>query len=224
MPAFLNFLETVARRAERLYILGDLFDLWLGDDDPTPPHPEVVAALSEFTATGVPTYVMPGNHDFTLGGGFEEQTGCRLLSDPCVVDLYGSPVLLTHGDALCTDDTEYQAYRSHIRDETRLSQLLSLPLEERMRQAESIRTQSDRATGLKPQACMDVSRQAVEEAMGRHRVRYLIHGHTHREGEYRLGLDGGESVRIALGDWRQGGRILVWERHGYRFTGLEEPA
>ncbi len=216
IATFLSFLDLSAHRADRLYILGDLFDLWLGDDDTSPPHPEVVSALKRLTTSGAEVFAMHGNHDFTMGSGFEDQTGCRLLPDPSVVDIYGTPVLLMHGDTLCTDDLDYQEYRARIRSPETLDALLTLPLEERMAKAAEIIRLSDAAVQEKPVEIMDVNNKAVEEAMRSHGILHLIHGHTHRPAVHRFNLDGNPATRIVLGDWYQGDSVLTWDEGGYR--------
>jgi UDP-2,3-diacylglucosamine hydrolase len=207
-----------ARRAEALYILGDLFEAWIGDDDDRPPHPEVLAALADLSATGTPVYVMRGNRDFLMGPEFEAQTGCRLLPDPTVVALYGEATLLMHGDTLCTEDLEYQAFRRQVRDPRWQSGFLARPLAERAALAEKAREGSRMATQGKAEAIMDVSPKTVVETMQAHGVRQLIHGHTHRPAIHRLVLSSGEALRIVLGDWYQTDSVLVLDERGLTLT------
>ncbi len=152
--AFLEFLEQQANRAETLYILGDLFDQWLGDDDDLDPHPAVVAALTRLTASGVTVALLHGNHDFLLGERFAARTGCQLLRDPTVIEVHGTPVLIMHGDTLCTDDLAYQALRAQVRDPANQARFLALPLPRRAAEADSLRSASQQQTRLKPQDIM----------------------------------------------------------------------
>lgn len=224
VEAFLGYLNGPARSAERLYILGDLFDLWLGDDDDTPPHPEVLSALARLCDGGPRVMVMHGNHDFAMDGGFETATGCRLIPDPSVAEVYGEPVLLMHGDTLCTDDLEYQAFRAHIRDPERLEGLLALPLSERRSFATAIRSQSREAARGKPPAIMDATQAAVEQALRDHGSRTLIHGHTHLPATHNFTLDGADATRIVLSDWYQRDGVLVWDEHGHHAHAVAELA
>jgi UDP-2,3-diacylglucosamine hydrolase len=215
LEAFLSFLAREARRADAVYILGDLFDLWLGDDDRTPPHPRVVDALAELGASGTTLYAMHGNHDFLMGAKFEQRTGCRLLPDPSVVEVQGKPVLLSHGDSLCTDDAEYQQWRAFIHNTDNQRVFLGLPLFVRKSQAAKIRKQADERAQLKPHDIMDVNQRAVEDAMRAAGVRLMVHGHTHRPAVHHFDLDGEPATRIVLGDWYEGDTLLRWDAGGY---------
>ncbi len=218
LARFRSLLAGPARRAEALYILGDLFEAWIGDDDDRSPHPEVLAALTDLGAAGKPVYVMRGNRDFLMGPRFERETGCRLLPDPTVVDLYGEPTLLLHGDTLCTDDLEYQAFRRQVRDPKWQAGFLALPLGQRAALAAKAREGSRLATEGKAEAIMDVTPAAVFVAMQAHRVRRLIHGHTHRPAIHRLSLDGADAERIVLGDWYETDSVLFLDARGPRLT------
>lgn len=215
---FLDFLHVAVKRAEVIYILGDLFDQWLGDDDDTPPHTEVLAALAGVTAAGVPVHVMRGNHDFLLGKRFQALTGCYPLVDPSIVDLYGSRALVTHGDLLCTDDASYQRFRRVVRNPFVQWLFLALPLRLRATRTTSLRQRAHRSVQLKPEDIMDVAPRAVERLMLQHRARYLIHGHTHRPAIHDVLVDGAPAKRIVLGDWYDRANVLVWDRHGYRMS------
>ncbi len=219
---FLGFLGNAARRAQALYILGDVFDLWLGDDDRSPPHTVVVQALSELTRSGTPCFAMHGNHDFLLGKAFEAASGCRLLPDPTVITLYGTPVLLSHGDSFCTDDEEYQRWRAYSRNEANQRAFLASPLEERAAQATTIRKHADDRAQLKPHDIMDVNQTAVHKALRAYGVRCLVHGHTHRPGVHQLPLDGEPATRIVLGDWYARETLLSWDESGYQLGSLAE--
>lgn len=209
LRCFADFLRGRARQADHLYILGDLFDVWIGDDDPAPPIPQIVAALRALTQAGTRLRLMHGNRDFLLGEDFCANTGARLLSDPCTLDLFGTPTLLMHGDLLCSDDAAYQAFRRQVRQADFIRQFLALPLEMRRRRAQEYRQKSGEANSLKGESIMDVNAQAVAEQMRNHAVHRLIHGHTHRPADHAFLLDGVSAARHVLGEWRGDGAEIV---------------
>jgi UDP-2,3-diacylglucosamine hydrolase len=217
---FLQLLGGRARHADALYILGDLFEAWIGDDDDSPLGEDVCDALKACTASGVPVFIMHGNRDFLLGEHFMSRSGATLLDDPAIIDLYGQPVLLTHGDLLCTDDTPYQAFRHQVRDPRWQQDFLSRPLAERRRLAAEMRDASHAAKDHKPQAIMDVSVPAVSGMMRHHGVQRLIHGHTHRPAIHEFDMDGATALRMVLGDWYTSGSLLECSPQGCR---LESP-
>ena len=220
VAAFAEFLSGPGRRADRLYLLGDVFDLWLGDDDDRAPHPGVEAALAETVSAGVPVDLIRGNHDFLLGDAFAERTGCRLIGEPHVIEVMGERAVLLHGDSLCTRDVEYQAFRRYARDLANQREFLAQPIEERARQAAGIRATSDSRTRLKPEDIMDVTDDEVARVLSECRATRMIHGHTHRPAVHDLDLDlgtGGAS-RIVLGDWYDRGTVLVWDEAGRRLS------
>ena len=209
---FCQFLDQEARAAEQLFILGDLFDLWLGDDDPAPGLESVLAGLLSLSAS-VPIYFMHGNHDFLAGKGFAQRTQCQLLNpspteDFSVIDLYGHPTLLMHGDPLCTDDIAYQRYRRVVRNRATQAAWRALSLKQRQFIADKLSFRSKHATAKKPQKIMDVNQQAVEKEMTRHGVYRLIHGHVHRPAIHRFTLNNQPAQRIVLGDWYEQGSVL----------------
>ncbi len=206
---FLRFLRERASRASRLYILGDLFEVWIGDDDDRPPIPQVVDGLRGLTQGGTWLGVMHGNRDFLLGEAFCRATGAELLADPTSLMLNHTPSLLMHGDLLCTDDEAYQAFRKQVRDPVFQSQFLALPLEERRQKARHYRAMSGEANSLKSEAIMDVNPQAVAGTMQRYGAQRLIHGHTHRPADHDLQLDGRSVSRHVLGDWRADGADIL---------------
>ncbi len=216
VKAFLEFLDQKARHADALFILGDLFDEWLGDDDDKAPHPEVCGALAALTASGLPVSVVHGNHDFLLGKRFAARSGCTLLGDHTVIDLYGTPALIMHGDTLCTRDVKYQTFRKVTRNVLLQKLFLSMSLAKRAERAASIRSQSKQDVALKPDDIMDVTAEAVDAMLRRHGVRHLIHGHTHRPAIHDFVLDGERATRIVLGDWYEQDSVLVWDQAGYR--------
>ena len=205
---FLDFLQQEALQADALYILGDLFEAWIGDDYVEPALIPVIEALAALTGAGVPVFVMVGNRDFLMGHSFERQSGCRLLPDPSVIDLYGTPTLLMHGDTLCTDDVDYQQLRRRLRNPQWQQQFLSLPVEQRLAFAQQARAESRQATRVKSEIIMDVNADAVATAFAEHQVNRLIHGHTHRPNTHHLFIDGQQLTRIVLGDWYEHGSVL----------------
>jgi UDP-2,3-diacylglucosamine hydrolase len=217
---FLHFLGAQAKHAEALYILGDLFESWIGDDDADPAKAQVCAALAELTATGVAAFVIHGNRDFLLGRHFCRTTGCEPLADPSIVELDGERVLLTHGDALCTDDHSYQALRSTVRNRAWQRRFLALPLSARQQLAQQARTGSQAHTARVIPQIMDVNANAVETAFRALGVRRMIHGHTHRPAVHDLVVDGTPAQRIVLGAWYEQGSYLWYERGRYELSEL----
>ena len=218
VAAFLGFLSGPVRRADRLYLLGDVFDLWLGDDDARAPHPEVEAALAETVSAGVPVDLIRGNHDFLLGDAFAERTGCRLIDEPQVIEVMGERAVLLHGDTLCTRDVEYQAFRRYARDPGNQRAFLARPIEERAEEAVRIRATSNSRTRLKPEDIMDVTDEEVVRVLSECGAARMIHGHTHRPAVHELDLDSGPAARIVLGDWYDQGTVLVWDEAGCRLA------
>ena len=216
VAAFLELLSGPVRRADRLYLLGDVFDLWLGDDDGREPHPEVEAVLAETVASGVPIDLIRGNHDFLLGGAFAERTGCRLVDEPLVIEVMGERAVLLHGDTLCTRDVEYQAFRRYARDPGNQQAFLTRPIEERARDAAAIRATSASRSRLKTEDIMDVTHEEVVRVLSECGAARMIHGHTHRPAVHELDLDTRPSTRIVLGDWYDQGTVLVWDEAGCR--------
>jgi len=173
---FLDFLASRALEADAIYILGDLFEAWIGDDDTGSMNQAVCEGLKACALADTPVYVMHGNRDFLLGSGFAERCGCTLLEDPACIDLYGRPVLLMHGDLLCTDDTEYMAFRKMVRDPVWQQEMLAKPLNERRQMAQAMRANSREQTDGKPESIMDVNSDAVVRLMTENHVQRLIHG------------------------------------------------
>lgn len=208
---FKRFLEQEARSSDALYILGDLFDAWIGDDDVTPFHQEVITALRELTSHGVPVYFIAGNRDFLIGRRFAEQTGVTLLPESKVIDLYGVPTLIMHGDTLCTLDKGYLRFRRIIRNRFLLGFLTRLPLQWRRTIARKLRSGSKSQQPLSQSqlSIMDATTEGVHAALVEHQVTRLIHGHTHRPGVHQHPVPGlGAVERIVLGDWYEQGSIL----------------
>jgi UDP-2,3-diacylglucosamine hydrolase len=218
---FLGFLREQASHAQALYILGDLFEAWIGDDDRDAAKQAVSAALKALAGTGVPCFVLHGNRDFLLGAQFCERSGCTLLPDPVVADLDGEAVLLTHGDALCTDDHSYQELRSTVRERDWQRRFLALPRERRELLANEARAGSKRHTARVVPVVMDVNAQAVADAFRATGVRRMIHGHTHRPAIHDLVVDGTPAQRIVLGAWYEQGSYLHCEGGEYRLLELK---
>jgi UDP-2,3-diacylglucosamine hydrolase len=217
---FLEFLARQAAHAEALYILGDLFEAWVGDDDAEPGNERVCQALRALTDSGVACFALHGNRDFLLGPGFSTRSGCRLLPDPVIAELDAEPVLLTHGDALCTDDHPYQELRTLVRAPAMQQRFLALPRDRRELLADEARAGSRRHTARTVPQIMDVNSAAVTAALRAARVRRMIHGHTHRPGVHALQLDGEPAQRIVLGAWYEQGSYLHYERGRYELRAL----
>ncbi|MBK8162633.1 MAG: UDP-2,3-diacylglucosamine diphosphatase [Gammaproteobacteria bacterium] len=216
MTALLRaFLQCRLNPGDTLYILGDLFEAWLGDDAVLPDQRPVLESLHATAGRGVTLFFMHGNRDFLAGAGFAAESGCSLLADPAVIELGGERALLMHGDTLCTDDLGYQSYRSRVRSPDFRAHVLSLPLDERIALAGHYRSESARLSRDKPPEIMDVNQGAVETAMRAHGVRRLIHGHTHRQAAHEFTLDGAPAQRIVLGDWYRNGCALEYTHGRY---------
>jgi len=217
---FLDFLRRYARGAEALYILGDLFEVWVGDDEQDGEKRRVCAGLRELTAAGTACFVIHGNRDFLLGRGFCESTGCRLLPDPVILELEGERVLLTHGDALCVDDFSYQELRSSVRQAQWQRRFLALPFEVRDRFANRARAGSKAHTSRTIPRIMDVNPTAVDTAFRVARVRRIVHGHTHRPGIHDQTIDEQPAQRIVLGAWYEQGSYLIHDQGRFELKTL----
>jgi UDP-2,3-diacylglucosamine hydrolase len=217
VAAFEAFCGGPARNAEAVYILGDLFDSWVGDDELGDRFASrVVAAIRGVTQAGVPVYVAHGNRDFLLGERFAAATGAALLPERQLLDLGGTPTLVSHGDELCTGDVAYQQYRARIRDPASQRRLLRLPLFVRRLIARWLRRKSRDATALKPESIMDVDQDAVTAAFRDYSVTRLIHGHTHRPATHLLEIDGRACERVVLADWHDHGHYVEADAAGVR--------
>ena len=205
VQAFMQFLGTVPGQASSLYILGDLFEYWIGDDIVDSPAGQLVkpllAGLKQVSDAGVKLYFTHGNRDFLVGGRFTEMTGCELLPEKHIIDLDGVPTLLMHGDTLCTDDVEYQELRKMFYDPDQRSRFLSLDFDARVAEANHLRKLSGEKMQEKSQEIMDVNQQTVQQVMLEAGVTQLIHGHTHRPDIHNFDLNGQTAKRIVLGDW-----------------------
>lgn len=218
--AFFAFVEGPAASADSLYILGDLFEYWIGDDDlVTPFHGVIAGFLRRLSAGGVGVHLMHGNRDFLLAQAFCEASGARLLEDPSVVRAGGVDTLLMHGDTLCTGDTDYQAWRRQARSDAWQREFLERSLEDRRSAILALREKSREVVRSKPPGIMDVEPQAVEEAFRVHGVSRLVHGHTHRPAHHVVDVDGRRCERWVLPDWYgPGGYLEVLEGRAPRLV------
>lgn len=205
---FLRFLRGEAKSADALYILGDLFEAWIGDDDPNPLHREMAAAIKALVDSGVPCYFIHGNRDFLIGQRYARESGMTLLPEEQVLDLYGRNILIMHGDTLCTDDTGYLAFRAKVHTPWIQKVFLALPLFIRNRIAARMRAGSKAANSSKSMTIMDVNPQAVVSVMEKHGVQWLIHGHTHRPDVHSLIASGEAAHRVVLGAWHTEGSMV----------------
>ncbi|HET9122239.1 MAG TPA: UDP-2,3-diacylglucosamine diphosphatase [Acidiferrobacteraceae bacterium] len=213
---FLDFLQKRAARSQGLYILGDLFEYWIGDEAlQEPALAPIIDGLRTLTDGGIPVAVMHGNRDFLLGSAFCAATGCSLLPETEILTLGGEAVLLMHGDTLCTDDIAYQHFRAQIRHPQWVAQFLALPLAQRIAMAEQYREMSRTATSMKASDIMDVNPEAVQRALEIHACGRLIHGHTHRPGRHAVAHAGGQGERIVLGDWYHHASVLEYRDGHY---------
>lgn len=207
----LAFLDHHVRPDDTLYILGDLFEIWLGDDAIADDYQPVITALKQLTQRGNAVYFMHGNRDFLCGEDFAKQSGCTLLDDPTLIDHHGEKILLMHGDTLCTDDHAYQTFRSKVRNPPFIAAFLAKSIDERLAIVNDYRQQSREETSMKKETIMDVNAQAVSETLQHYHVSTLIHGHTHRAATHDALLkDGSTAQRIVLSDWsEQQGHVLI---------------
>jgi UDP-2,3-diacylglucosamine hydrolase len=209
MAEFQRFIAEFAAKAEALYILGDLFEYWAGDDDLDDPfHAQVIAALASLVQHHTRVYLLHGNRDLLMGQALAKASHTTLLDDPALIELYGTPTLLSHGDMLCTDDIEYLRYREQVRNADFQREFLARPLSARKAFIEELRQRSDEAKQYKDSAIMDVNDEAVAALLRKYRYPRLIHGHTHRPGRHEHDVDGHTCERWVLGDWYEQGSAL----------------
>lgn len=220
--AFLVFLQSTAIKAKALYILGDLFEYWAGDDDIDDAfHQQIITAFRALANTGVQLFLMHGNRDFLISQDFCAAAKITLLNDPTLVVIHGEKALLSHGDDLCTDDVAYQNFRHQVRDKNWQKEFLSQSLEMRKQQIEAIRTHSEQEKSQKSAQIMDVNLDAVNALLqAYHYPQLLIHGHTHRPNQHKIQLDGHNTTRWVLGDWYEQGSYLSCDQYGCHDTRL----
>jgi UDP-2,3-diacylglucosamine hydrolase len=220
IDAFIAFLRGRAREADALYLLGDLFEVWVGDDDPNPDHERVCGALRELSGAGVALYAIHGNRDFLLGEDFTGRTGVKLLPDPVLVELHGVSTLLSHGDVFCTEDSSYQQLRSIVRQPRWQRRFLSLPIETRRALASAARAGSKVHTQRTIPTIMDVNPDAVTRAFRATGARRLIHGHTHRPAIHPGVVDGSSTERVVLAPWYEAASCVSVGADGVREISL----
>ncbi|MDP2247505.1 MAG: UDP-2,3-diacylglucosamine diphosphatase [Nitrosomonadales bacterium] len=220
---FISFLDNNVRQADALYILGDLFEYWAGDDDLEDAHHQsVIQALKRLSKHNVACYFIHGNRDFLLNQAFAEAAGLQLLNDPTLLSLYGHRVLLSHGDALCTDDVAYQDFRAQVREPAWQQQFLSQPLSARKAQIEALRMRSEQEKSNKSESIMDVNDEAVAALLrAQDYPEIFIHGHTHRPAMHPLEIDQHRIQRWVLGDWYEQGSCLRLDSSGCKALPLD---
>lgn len=222
LELFRRLLRGRARQADSLYILGDLFEAWAGDDDNTPPHPEITSELATYTADGGKLFIMRGNRDFLMGPAFINATGATAINDPLQVSLYGTRTLLMHGDTLCSKDTRYQVYRRLVNNPPMIKLFLSIPYPLREKIWHGLRGAARKSSARKPPAIVDVYQPTVEQTMREQGVLTLIHGHTHKPGKHEFNLDGKTARRYVLGDWYVEDSVLMVNKDTIRLMRVNE--
>ena len=218
---FLAFLKTEAKDAEALYILGNLFEAWVGDDDPNAHYAIIKMAIRALVDSGIPVYFMHGNRDFMIGQRFANETGITILPDPYAITMYGEKALLSHGDVLCPDDPQYQQIRTMTHNPDWQARMLAKPLRERLAMAEQARQQSLERTINLSMNITDVNQDKVREVILEHNVEVLLHGHTHRPAIHDIDLGKRTAKRIVLGDWNMRGSVVKWNLGGARLSEME---
>jgi UDP-2,3-diacylglucosamine hydrolase len=206
---FLNFLRDKTQPNHSLYILGDFFETWIGDDDRSSFNQKIIDALKQATSQGLPIYIMHGNRDFLLGKKFLRATGCKLLADEHITYINNIPTLLMHGDTLCTEDKKYLKFRRKVRCWLVQKLFLLKSLKKRQQLADAYRQASKQYTSTTPEHIMDVTQTEVVRVMQKHGAQHLIHGHTHREGIHQFELNGKTASRTVLGAWHEHGSALI---------------
>jgi UDP-2,3-diacylglucosamine hydrolase len=219
--AFIEFLQNTASKVNALYILGDLFEYWAGDDDIDDTfHQQIISSFKNLSATGVKVFLMHGNRDFLIAEGFCQMAGITLLDDPTMIDLHGKKALLSHGDDLCVDDVAYQQFRIQVRDKKWQHEFLNQPLQIRKKQIEAIRARSEQEKTQKSLEIMDVNNEAVIALLRKYQPDMLIHGHTHRPNQHSIDLNDRLITRWVLGDWYEQGSYLVCDKQGCKSVSL----
>lgn len=222
LELFKQLLRGPARKAKSLYILGDLFEAWAGDDDSTPPHEEIISELADFSRAGHKFFIMRGNRDYLLSRHFAEKTGGHLLNDETQITLNGENILLMHGDTLCTEDIRYQIFRRIINNVASRNIFMCFPYKLRTKVWHKIRSATKKSAKNNSGYLIDVYQPTVEKMMKKHDTVCLVHGHTHRQAVHKFRLDGKDATRIVLGDWIRGDSVLVADKEGLRLVGVNE--
>jgi UDP-2,3-diacylglucosamine hydrolase len=218
---FLEFLKVEAVSSDALYVLGDLFEYWVGDDDPNAHYATIKEALHTLVDHKVPVFLMHGNRDFMIGDAFARETGVTLLPDPHLLDIHGSRVLLCHGDAMCTDDVKYQEVRKMTRNPEWFAMMMQKSLAERQALGAQARAASMAHGDTIHEAIQDVNQTAVERNFREYGVATILHGHTHRPAIHKLEIDGNPVSRIVLGDWFTQGSVVRWDKDGPVLSAME---
>ncbi len=211
---FIRFIHQQAIHAKQLYILGDFFNYWIGDDDPNPLHQQVAEALNLLKQRGIPCYFIHGNRDFLLGQRYAKRCGMQLLPQETLIESHGHQVLILHGDTLCTDDVAYQSYRKKVYTPWIQRLFLLLPLFIRRRIAQKMRQNSQSCSNRKPESIMDVNQQAVINELQKYKTNWMIHGHTHRPAIHQINIDDKPHYRGVLGAWHHEGSAFVINEQG----------
>lgn len=211
---FLRFMQEEAPSAEKLYVLGDLFEFWIGDDDNSPFNVTIKDAFKALTASGVACYFIQGNRDFLLGQRFCKETGMALLPETAVIDLYGTPTVILHGDTLCTKDEKYQEFRKTVHQKWLQRLFNCIPLFIRKKIVSNIQNKIKQQKHSKQMEIMDVTPEEVVNVLEANQVTHMIHGHTHRPNTHKHQTNQGPAIRIVLGDWYTQGSILVCDNNG----------
>ncbi len=222
LALFKRLLQGPARDAESLYILGDLFEAWAGDDDSTAPHDEIIAELSAYTQSGAGLFIMRGNRDYLMSKRFAEKTGGQLLDDETLITMNGEKILLMHGDTLCTEDVKYQVFRKIVNNVFSRNFFMCFPYNLRTKVWHKIRGAAIKSAEKKAEYLSDVHQATVEAKMKKHDVLCLIHGHTHRQAIHEFKLNGQDAKRIVLGDWYIDDSILVSDEAGLKLFGVDD--
>ena len=222
LALFKRLLQGPARDAESLYILGDLFEAWAGDDDSTPPHGEIIAELMAYTQSGARLYIMRGNRDYLMSKQFAEKTGGQLLDDETLITLNGEKILLMHGDTLCTEDVKYQIFRRIVNNVFSRNFFMCFPYNLRTKIWHKIRGAAKRSAEKKSEYLSDVHQATVETKMKKYDVLCLIHGHTHRQAIHEFKLEGQDAKRIVMGDWYLDDSILVSNEKGFNLFAVDD--
>ena len=222
LALFKTLLQGSARHAEALYILGDLFEAWAGDDDDTPPHNEIIAELAAYTNAGSKLFIMRGNRDYLISHKFAKATGGQLIADQTLINLNGENVLLMHGDTLCTEDVKYQIFRRIINNIFSRKIFMLLPFSLRAKIWHKVRAATKTSSVKKPEYIIDVFQPTVEKIMQQYNTALLIHGHTHRQAIHEFKLDGKTAKRIVLGDWYHEDSILAADENGLHMMRIQE--
>ncbi len=222
LELFKQLLRGSARDAESLYILGDLFEAWAGDDDSTPPHNEIIQELADYTQSGHQLFLMRGNRDYLMSQQFARMTGGQLLDDEIEITLNGEKTLLMHGDTLCTEDVKYQIFRRIVNNVFSRNVFMIFPYALRTKIWHKIRSATKKSSQKKSEMLVDVYQPTVEKKMRQHSVLSLIHGHTHRQAIHQFKIDGQDAKRIVLGDWIHKDSILVADATGCSLLPVDE--